>query len=129
MVMAQITAALASSLVKSLKKPNGVSSSAWDVGVIAKSCGTRCCEGVVGPVVTVRQAGLLLTPGGGRVVGGRVAADADTARVKPKTATLATRKIMLGIRPLARLRSRRSEPVRASEGIRRSQNTNRGWDP
>jgi hypothetical protein len=84
-VVAQITDDLGSSFFKPLKKPNGVSSSARDFGVIAKSCGGSCCEAVVGPVVTVSHAGLLRTPGGGRVLD-RCAADAgDTTTIKARS--------------------------------------------
>ena len=57
MVVAQRRAELASSFFKPSKTPNGVSASGFAFAVMAKSCGGRCCEAFVGPVVTVSHAG------------------------------------------------------------------------
>jgi hypothetical protein len=65
----QMSADFASSFFSPSNTPSGVSAPASDLAVMAKSCGAKCCEALVGPVVTVSQAELLRMPGGGSKLG------------------------------------------------------------
>jgi hypothetical protein len=84
-VDAQMSVAVAPSFFSPLKTSNGSSAPVFDRAVIANSCGGRCCEAFVRPVVTVSQAALLCMPGGRSVLARCSAAAGDTAATKPTT--------------------------------------------
>jgi len=65
----QMSADLASSFFRPSKTSKTVSAPEFAVAVTAKSCGGSCCAALVGPVVTVCQAGLPWIPGGEKSAG------------------------------------------------------------
>jgi hypothetical protein len=85
-------------LSEAVETPNGTRAVTSDLDVMAKTCGGKCCEALVGPVVTVSQAGLLRMPGGGSKLGCWFAAAADIAVTRPtRTTRLATRSTIVEV--------------------------------